>query len=647
MAMELLDMEAAITKWGILEVKNSRLPSQKQGYDINSLWSETIFGKASSKQRKEQYGYINLKVKLFHPLVFNIVKLSSPMISKILQRKIKCIVNNGLLIENENGETGIGFLIDNFDKLDFKKICKENKTNSAEFIEKNRKLILIDKFLVIPAGYRDIDVSKMATIRVSSEINDLYSNLLFSITQLSGLDELDDFIKDRMQSDLIKISLFLKDRMRGKGGIFRSNMLKKRLDFSSRLILLSSAEVPMGQVRIPFHTALAIYSPIFNYKLFGKYKDVIEDIKNLLQKDTFDDNDFNDFIKFLIAYNYTITGDLKAKLITIAEEIVADDAQVLIKRDPVQSRNSYFSAQPTIGEGTVCYVNSVMLIGLNGDTFKGKIVVYDKDFKPTIVDTADFPNKYELSFVDNSNGNRWIYEIKDKIYTLSINPITSNIEYNLIKYWHVHTGVQFYKLSNNHDHCKYFESIIVGEKQSVWVYDNSIQQMSKIDISELRQNAKNYAFIKLNKHEEFDNVSINTLDCDTFAKKLLKKQNLGEISIIPAHYINIEEYNVSDYKNIKLDNLPNDLDEMHTGYDLTIDNNQKNFMHEEGVFICNSDGDTVCILPLFSDEAKAEAKAKLNPYTSKSKNFESESSDQPVSRLSLDAVATMYSITKN
>lgn len=367
MTMELLDIDSAVTKWELMEVKNSRMPSPKQGYDINSLWSETIFGRVGSPQRKEKYGYIKFKCQLFHPLAFNIIKLAAPEISKALQRKVKYIVSNGVLIENENGETGIGFLIENFDKLDFKKLCKEDKNNTAEFLERNKKLILIDKFLVIPAAYRDIDITRSSVVRISSPLNDLYSNLLFSITQLSGLDELDDFIKERMQNDLIKITGFLKDRLRGKSGIFRSNMLKKRLDFSTRLILLSSAHVEIGQVEIPYHTALAIYAPIFNYKLFGKYKSVIEDIKKLLQKDTFDDNDFNDFIKFLIAYSYTITGDLKDKLTVIAKEICSEDAQVLIKRDPVCGRGSYFSAEPTIGDGIVMRMNGLMLKPLGGD----------------------------------------------------------------------------------------------------------------------------------------------------------------------------------------------------------------------------------------------------------------------------------------
>lgn len=59
-----------------------------------------------------------------------------------------------------------------------------------------------------------------------------------------------------------------------------------------------------------------------------------------------------------------------------------------------------------------------------------------------------------------------------------------------------------------------------------------------------------------------------------------------------------------------------------------------------------SDGDTALVLPLFTDEAKQEAREKFNPLSATSKNFQSTNSDEPNIALTLDAVATIYAISK-
>jgi len=57
-------------------------------------------------------------------------------------------------------------------------------------------------------------------------------------------------------------------------------------------------------------------------------------------------------------------------------------------------------------------------------------------------------------------------------------------------------------------------------------------------------------------------------------------------------------------------------------------------------------GDTLAIVPVFSDEAKAEARMKMNPNYSKSKWFDTMNNTKTIYSLSLDSIATLFAATK-
>lgn len=613
--IKLLDIELFISKNNCLEVKNSRLPSEKTGYDPLSLYSELIFGSYGSRERKNRFGYINLNCKIIHPIVYDMVKTISEETSRIIYRKKKYIVKNNQFVESINGETGLSFLIENFNNVDFTKFCKKEKNETAKFIEKYKRIIIIDKWLVIPAGYRDINYQDKNSLKIISKVNELYNDLLFIISQLSGDKDFDEIFIERIQYKIYQITdWFKKEKLTGKSGIFRGSMMKKRMDFTSRLVLLSSPELEMGEIGIPWHTAMAIFEPIFSYNLFKKNTQVLEDIKQYLETNNFGQDDFDKFVRDIINNPDTIPNSLKDKLTDISKEVIKDQI-VIVKRDPVTDRNSYFAAVPKITPGRVAYVNSLQLKPLGGDTFKGSVVVYDKDFNKLTIDISEFPTRYKLKFLSSSS-DRWIYEIQDEIYTLSIDPIEETVKYNLIKYWHVHTNVEFYKLSIDNK----FNDIIVGGKYSVFVYNITTKICEKIDIAELRNNKHNYCFI------EYDQP---------------------RIELISTSNVIIERYNKPDYVNIELNNLPNNLDPATTGYDLTVDNDKKNFLHSEGIFICNSDGDTISIVPLFSEEAKQEAREKMLAGTAPNKFNSLANYGKTIYSLWLDTISTIYKITKD
>lgn len=364
MYLEILNINSFIKNNNILEVKNAKFPSQK-GFDEDGLWSETIFGKLGSRNRKQQFGYVDLKSNFIHPIAYEILRYISEPISKILKNKDKFIIRDKKLIKDNSGGSGLSFLIDNFLNIDFRISADSNKIKEAEYIENNKNIILINKFLITPAGDRDIDISNISK---TSEINELYRSLIFQILSLSGVSDIDNLIKSNIQNQLIKIVKFIRDKyLKGKKGLIRGNMMKKSTDYSSRLVLTSSPNIPLGYVSIPWHTALTIFEPLVSYNLFKKDNDILDDIKKEIHEDDhFDSYDLIKFLDTLVKNPENINPNLKIKLFNLITEITKDQV-ILCKRDPVVQRNLYFSANILINDGRVAILNSLDLAPIGGD----------------------------------------------------------------------------------------------------------------------------------------------------------------------------------------------------------------------------------------------------------------------------------------
>jgi len=330
MKLNILDIDKFIQKNNCKEVKNSKV--NPKGFDPESLWSENIFGPIGSRTRRTQYGYIQLKTNIIHPVIFDMLKVCSEQTSRIVNKKASYIVSDKVYVEDPSGETGVPFLIRTLEEVDLQLMAKKEKLDVASFIEHNKKQIIIDKFIVIPASYRDIDLSKKDAMQMQSEVNNIYKDILYVNSQLSGDSYLDEILIEKIQYNLNKLVTWFQHQLKGKKGVLRGNMLKKRMDYTSRLVCVTNQEIPLGYIGIPWHTTLAIFEPLFTFYCYKKNPTVLEDIKAFLKTDTLDFNDFLKFIQDFTAIPQIVPPNLQQKLSDIASEIIKDQT-VMFKRD--------------------------------------------------------------------------------------------------------------------------------------------------------------------------------------------------------------------------------------------------------------------------------------------------------------------------
>ena len=298
---ELLDVDKFIKVNNLKEVYdpvffNGPTPSE------HGLLSNEIFGITKS-ERAGIYAYIDLGGYFLHPLAYKTLKKLNSKIENIVHGiDTYSITETGEIIQDDNGNTGIDWLKKNFSKIKFTKNDSRSRNLKIDFINMESNKIWINKYIVIPAYYRDVD-TKQASIGVG-EINKLYSSLIIASKSLKetanyGLT-LSDATKGRIQNILVQIFDWFgqgttingqktSGNLPGKTGLIKRGALYKTVDYSVRLVMsapdleaenIEDLMVNMDHAAEPLAAVLCNFKPFvifwlrrfFENEFAGKYE---------------------------------------------------------------------------------------------------------------------------------------------------------------------------------------------------------------------------------------------------------------------------------------------------------------------------------------------------------------------------------------
>lgn len=248
------------------------------------LLSNEIFG-ITKAERSGIYAYIDLGGTFIHPLAYKaLCNLNSKIASIVNGIETFSIDDSGQIVKDPNGSTGIDWLRKNFDKINFNTSDSIPRQRRIKFIEKNKKIMWINKYIVIPPYYRDVD-TKQASIGVG-EINKLYSSLILACKSLKETADygisLSDSNKGRIQTILKQIFDWFgggttingqetSGNLPGKTGLIKKGIMYKTVDYSVRLVLscpeLKAESIEDIMVDMD-HAAEPLAAVIVNFKPF-------------------------------------------------------------------------------------------------------------------------------------------------------------------------------------------------------------------------------------------------------------------------------------------------------------------------------------------------------------------------------------------
>ena len=276
-----------IEKAGLKCVTSPIMFTNGTDFYSEGLFSYEIFG-TTTDERRRQCAYIDLHQKFFHPFVYEILCKLDQKFDACASGRGSWRITDGKLYEIKDKKDplyneencGLNWLIKNFDQFNFKKntsISRNDRVNMITSLTKDE--IFIQKWLVIPVFYRDVDFSNGK--RVVPDLDKLYNKL---IQYANGIgDDSFDFFNNNLcysiQSTLVDIRKYGQSLIETKHGHFHKAILGKSTDYGSRDVIsvpvMNHFETPaqnpvdIMHTGIPVTKCLAIAYPFIKKSLFS------------------------------------------------------------------------------------------------------------------------------------------------------------------------------------------------------------------------------------------------------------------------------------------------------------------------------------------------------------------------------------------
>ena len=230
---------------------------------------------------------------------------------------------------------------------------------------------------VIPPALRPI-VALGAGRHASSDVNDLYRRVINRNNRLKKLinigapdvilrnekrimqEAVDALIDNSMRRSTSSAAMSaaqrrplksLTDSIKGKQGLFRANLLGKRVDYSGRSVIVVGPDLSLDQVGLPKRMALELFRPFVIAKLLEN-----EDAHNIKVANKLIDDGAEGVWAYL--------------------EEVSDKKHVLLNRAPTLHKLGILAFRPLLIEGKAIQLHPLVCAGFNADFDGGTMAVH-------------------------------------------------------------------------------------------------------------------------------------------------------------------------------------------------------------------------------------------------------------------------------
>ena len=244
MKIWLLDEERFVNVNNLKEVTNPVSFEKGMIPTSDGLFSNEIFG-MNIYDRRHNWAYIDMKRHYMNPKAYLTLKTLNRAFESVIYGTKTFIIKDGVLVEDEAGDTGIEWLYKNWEKINFQK-NDSNKRNSRIDMLKNHSKdeIFFTKWAVCPAFYRDVNLQNNASGRPKvPEINDMYAAILRNVNIIETGNNFDFMINSvvgKTQNLLLYIYNLMKEKITGKNGYLRRSILGKSIDYCGRIVITAT-----------------------------------------------------------------------------------------------------------------------------------------------------------------------------------------------------------------------------------------------------------------------------------------------------------------------------------------------------------------------------------------------------------------------
>lgn len=152
-----------------------------KNFHRDGLFSVEIFGKVGEEKRNRLFSYIDMKISVFHPVIFKAICELKGLYGEILSGRSYAIFDEGtkdfIKSDQTKGQTGFKFFVDHFKEIKFEERPSAKREFNIKLLKKYADNCLMDKLVVMPAGLRDYQIDENGKPS-EDEINTLYRKAL-------------------------------------------------------------------------------------------------------------------------------------------------------------------------------------------------------------------------------------------------------------------------------------------------------------------------------------------------------------------------------------------------------------------------------------------------------------------------------------
>lgn len=417
---------------------------KSESFHPNGLFSELIFGAKDSTERRENYSYIDLHCKVLHPaLIKPLERLNKKMVLAIFRENTyKFDKTENRLIEDKDGDiNGITSIIKNFEKFLDRKETNKTRIDIRNMIYSyhKRNMAFIDKYLIIPAAYRDAVLDEIRGGYRINPINDYYVRIIRQGLQLESFSmkegPLYDILTAKMQTLVYDLYNYLVEKISKKQGIIRQSLLGKRVDYSGRAVITGgSDQIKINEIGIPFRMLVNLFEPFILHDIYNTEnidKKLFSELIFQYNGSTFGIPGIRSIISGIQKGN-TIPKQLEDIIKSSVNRAIKDKV-VLAKRDPALHAESVQGFYPVMVDGDTIRLNPLKCSAYNADFDGDQMAVYVPLTKEAIEQVKEKMITSQSKDSMTSINEDFSKDIVIGLYCLTQNPKKSNNSPRVIK----------------------------------------------------------------------------------------------------------------------------------------------------------------------------------------------------------------------
>jgi len=377
--IEFLDLKKF--KRGLKPVTSAEMFSKPGEYHSDGLFSESIFGPEESVDRKKVFSFINLNAIVIHPTAYGVlIKLDMKIQEFLSSQETFSVDNNGSLVRDPNGVTGISEFIKIFPKIKF----RGGTADREKFIKKikiafDENILTIDAIPVIPPEQRPA-YQDLKGMWIIDPLNDYYTVIMRKASQMKGASKagpLFDLLNYELQKSVLEHDKFIRKLIQKKRGLIRSQLLGKRTDFSGRAVVTPGPQLKVNEIGIPLRLAVSLFEPFILNKIFNSGKSNLEKLGKEIKSFTKLELSIDSIRSVFKAIK---GGDKIPKalfdIIFGITEIAMKGRLVLAKRDPALHAESVRPFNPILTIGNTVQLCTLQVGGFNADFDGDTLAIY-------------------------------------------------------------------------------------------------------------------------------------------------------------------------------------------------------------------------------------------------------------------------------